>query len=182
MNIILFFIITIFIIVFLFIVFIYISSVFNSIKYWVPQVWTFGSDIEVMKKWLEKYNLKWKKIIDLWSGTWKSIRFFEKYFWAKTTWYEIDFGNYLVSLLLNKIYWLNANIKRSDFKNANLVDYDFIYIYLFPKIMERIKTFIFSKSNKWTIIFSNAFLFKDKIPIEILKNSNWKEELYVYKV
>ena len=166
----------------LILLFLYISSIINFIYYKVPQIATYNSDIKRMKLWLKKYNLEWKKIIDLWSGTWKSIRFFEKYFKAKPTWYEIDYTNYFISVILNKIYWLNANIKRSNFLNANLEEYDFIYIYLFPKTMDSISDFIYSTSKKWTIIFVNAFKIKNAIPIEILYNKNWKEEIYIYKV
>lgn len=173
----------IFLLIILFLIaFLFIKSVFNSIYYWIPQVWTFKSDFEIMKTWLDKYNLYWKKILDLGSWTWKSLRFFEKYFKAKPTWYEIDLSNYLISLILNKIYWLNADIKKWDFMKANLEEFDFIYIYLFPELMEKLKPLIFSKSKKWTIIFSNAFKFNDITPIEILLWKNWKEEVFVYEV
>jgi len=168
--------------IFLFIIFLFVLSIINSMIYWVPQVWTFKSDIEIMKIWLKKYNLSWKKIIDLWSWTWKTLRFLEKYFEAKLTWYEIDLFNYLLSRFLNKIFWLNANIKKDDFLKANLQDFDFIYIYWFPKLMDKYENFIFSKAKKWTIIFSNAFKFKNKIPIEILVDKAWIPEMYIYKI
>lgn len=170
------------ILILVFFTIIFINSVINSIIYWVPQVWTFWSDIEIMKLWLQKYNLSWKKIVDLWSWTWKSLRFFEKNFKMKTSWYEVDFSNYLISKILNKIFWLHSKIVRSDFLKAKLDEYEFIYLYLFPELMIKLEDFIFSQSKKWTIIFSNAFNFKNRIPIEILLGKNWKEEVYIYKV
>ncbi len=170
------------IIILLIILFFYISSVINFIRLNVPQIATYNSDFEIMKKWLIKYNLQWKKIIDLWSWTWKSLRFFEKYFNARATWYEIDYSNYLVSIILNKFNWLNSNINRANFLKANLNEFDFIYMYLFQETMDKYADFIFSNSKKWTIIFANAFKFSNKKPIEILYWVNWKEEIYIYQV
>lgn len=160
----------------------YFMSMISWVFYKVPQVSTFKSDFLVMKKNLWKYNLKWKKIVDLWSWIWKTLRFFEKEFEAKTYWYEVDLANFLISKVLNKIHDSKSKIIFWNFKKADLEEYDFIYVYLLPKIMEKIEDFIFSKSNKWTIIFSNAFKFKNKLPIEIIKDEKWKEEIYVYKV
>jgi len=159
-----------------------ISSIISSIINWIPQVSTFNSDFKVMKKELKKYNIKWKKIIDLWSWTWKSIRFFEKFFNAKTTWCEIDLSNYLISKILNKILWYNAIIIRWNYLKIELNKYDFIYIYLLPKIIDKAEKRIWEKAKKWTIIFSNAFKFINHTPIEILKDEKGKEEIYVYKV
>jgi len=37
-----------------------------------------------------------------------------------------------------------------------------------------LEDFIFSQSKKWTIIFSNAFNFKNRVPIEILLGKELK--------
>lgn len=172
----------IFIFCFFMFVFLYLLSILNSFKYKVPQVCTFGSDFIVMKKYLSKYDLEGKKIIDLWSWTWKVLRFFEKYFKMKVTWCEIDIWNIIISKILNKIFWCNANIINKNYFKINLEEYDFIYIYLFPKLMNKIENKIWKDAKKWTIIFSNAFRFNNKKPIEILMNNKWGEEIYIYKV
>lgn len=171
----------IFLIFFSIFILLYLNSLLNSIIYKVPQVWTFASDFKVMRSWLKKYNLKWKKLVDLWSWTWKVLRFFEKEFKTKTTWYEIDLWNIVIAKILNKLFSCNANIYKSNYLKADLSTYDYIYVYLYPELIEKIEEKIWNDCKKWTIIFSNAFKFKKHIPIEILKDSKAKEEIFIYK-
>lgn len=170
------------IIIFLLFIILYILSIINSIKYKVPQVCTFWSDFKVMINNLSKYNLEWKKIIDLWSWTWKVLRFFEKKFKMRVTWYEIDLWNIIISKIYNKIFWCNAEIINKNYFEEDLTKYDFIYVYLFPKLMDKIEEKIWKEAKKWTIIFSNAFRFANNKPIEILKNEKKEEEIYIYKI
>jgi len=154
----------------------------NMFLYGVPQVSTFASDFKVMKKWLKKYKLKNKKIVDLGSGTGKVLRFLERNFWAKVTGYEVDLGNYLTAIFFNKVFWLNAKIYLKNYFKADFSKYDYIYVYLFPELMDKLDKKIWSECRKWTIIFSNAFKFTNRKPIEILLWKNDKEEIYIYKV
>lgn len=172
----------IFIIFFILFIFMYLLSIFNSIKYKVPQVWTFKSDFKVMRKYLSKYNLEWKNIVDLWSWTWKALRFFEKEFKMKTTWYEIDLANVIIAKILNYINWNSWVFSVANYLEKDLSQFDCIYIYLFPKIINNIEKKIWEESKDWTIIISNAFKFKNHSPIEVLKDDKWKEEIYIYKV
>ena len=171
-----------FIIFFLWFIIIFIIWVINIIIYKVPQVCTFSSDFKVMKTYLSKYKLKWKTIIDLWSWTWKTLRFFEKEFSMKTIWYEIDLWNVIISKILNKLFWYHAKIFKKNYLKAKLKKTDFIYIYLFPVLMKDVENKIWSETKPWTIIFSNAFKIEKHIPIEILKDENGKEEIYIYKI
>jgi len=170
------------IIIFVIFTVLYFISLANSIFYKVPQVSTFNSDFKVMKKWLWKYNLKWKSIADLWSGRWKTLRFFEKEFKMKTTWFEIDLSNVLVAKFFNKIFWYKAKIIRWNYLKKDLSKFDVIYVYLFPILMENIETKLWKNCKEWTLIISNAFKFKKHSPIEILLDENKKEEVYIYKI
>ena len=160
----------------------YINSIINSIKYKVPQVWTFSSDFKVMKKWLWKYNLKWKKLADLWSGSWKSLRFFESEFEMKTTWYEIDFSNVIISKFLNYIFWCNGEIIKWNYLKKDLSDFDVIYIYWFTVLMLWIEKKIWKDCKKWTLLISNAFKMPNKEPNEVLLDDKWREEVYIYEI
>jgi hypothetical protein len=173
---------TIFIILVLIWTILYILSIISYFKNWIPQISTFNSDFKIMKKWLKKYNLKWKKILDMWSWIWKVTRFFEKTFWTKTYWCEIDFSNYIISKIINKLFWYNTKFQRWNYLKIDLKKYDYIYIYLFPKIINKAEKRIWKNAKKWTIIFSNAFKFLNHKPIEILIDNKWKEEVYIYKV
>ena len=110
--------------------FLYLMSLMNLFLYWIPQVPTYKIDFDTMKTWLWKYNLEWKKIIDLWSWTWKTLRFFEKNFKTKSTGYEIDLSNYLISIIKNIILWYKSKIYNKNLLKANLQEYDFIYMWL----------------------------------------------------
>ncbi len=168
-------------IILLIIIYLYISSLINNIKYKVPQVSTFDSDLKFLRKNIWKYNLEWKKIVDLWSGIWKIMRFFEKEFKMKVSWYEIDFSNFLIAKFLNKIFSSKGEIINWNYFEADLKKYDFIYTYLFPELMEKLEEKIFLEAKKWTIIFVNAFKFWKHKPIEIFYK-NWKPKIFVYEV
>jgi len=161
--------------------FMYSLSLFNNIRYIVPQVSTFKSDFEVLRKGLAKYDLKWKKIIDLGSWIWKWIRFFEREFGMKATWCEIDLSNTLIAKFLNKIFSSKSKVIKWNYFKVDLKKYDFIYVYLFPELMEKVEEKIWSDSKKWTIIFVNAFKFNKHKPIDIFYK-NGKEKIFVYEV
>ncbi|MDQ7009013.1 MAG: class I SAM-dependent methyltransferase [Candidatus Gracilibacteria bacterium] len=156
-------------------------SLFNNIKYVVPQVSTFKSDFLILEKGLEKYNLKGKKIVDLGSGIGKAIRFFEKKFKMESTGYEIDFSNTLIAKILNKIFSYNSKVIKGNYFKADLKKYDFIYVYLFPELMEKVEEKIWKDAKKGTIVFVNAFNFKNKEEIDIFYK-NGKKKIYVYKI
>jgi len=140
----------------------------------VPYVWSFSRQLDIMKD----LNLKkWKKIIDLWCGDGKALRFFEKEFWLNGTWYDINSFAILYWKILNKIKKSNVKLYKKDFtKINNLKDFDYIYIYLFPEFMEKIEDWIFENKWKNTIIISNSFKFKKHKAFKILK-----EKIYLYK-
>jgi len=166
---------------FIIITILYTLSLINNIFYKVPQVSTFNSDLDILKKVFDKYIINWKKIVDLWSGTWKMLRFFEKNYDIKSTWYEIDFSNVLISKIINK-FWNYKNIsKRKNYFKADLSKFDYIYVYLFPELMEKVEEKIWNSTKSWTIIFVNAFKFENHKPIEIFQK-NWKDKIFVYKI
>jgi len=161
--------------------FLYFNSFINYIKYKVPQVSTFGSDFQILKKNLWKYNLEWKKILDMWSWIGKVMRFLEKNFKAKVTGYEIDLSNVIIAKILNKIFNSKTKIIKWNYFDADLKKFDYIYIYLFPELMEKIEEKIWRDAKKGTIIFVNAFKFKKHQPIDIFYK-NGREKILVYKV
>jgi len=159
----------------------YVMSLINVLVYKVPQVSTFNSDLKILREVFWNYELKWKKIVDLWSWTWKIIRLLEKEFKMKSTWYEIDLSNTLIAKVLNKIFKSKAEVIKWNYFNADLKEYDYIYLYLFPELIEKLEKKIWKDAKKWTIIFVNAFKFKNREPIKIYLK-NWKEKIFVYKI
>jgi len=139
----------------------------------VPYVWSFNRQLEIIKQ----LNLtKWKKIIDLWCGDGKALRFFEKQFWLKWIWYDINTFAILYGKIINKIKKSNVILKKENFIDKDLQWYDYIYIYLFPEFMEKIEEWIFKAKWKDTIIISNSFIFKKNKPFKII----WKK-IYLYR-
>lgn len=166
----------------LFIAYLYVLSIINSMIYKVPQVASFNSDLRVMRKWLTKYNLKGKKLIDMWSWTGKMLRFFEKEFGCITTGYEIDLANSIIAKILNKLFKTNCYIIRWNYFKSNLADFDIIYIYLYPELVAKIEEKIEKEAKKGTIVIANAFKLIKTKPIEIIYDDKWKEEVYIYEV
>jgi len=160
----------------------YSLSLINNIIYKVPQVSTFNSDLNILRKVCDKYLVRNKKIVDLWSWTWKMLRFFEREYKMKVIWFEIDISNVIISKIINKLLWYkNITTKRKNYFDVDLSDFDFIYIYLFPVLMKKVEEKIWNSAKPWTIIIVNAFKFEKHKPIEIFQK-NWKDKIFVYKI
>jgi hypothetical protein len=156
-----------FFLLFLLVGFYYTSFLLSLTKTKVPYVPSFNYQLEIMKKLELK---KWKKIIDLWCGDGKALRFFEKQFELKCTWYEINYFAVLYGKLLNKITKSNTKIIKKNFVWIDLKEYDYIYIYLFPEFMCKIEDWIFKSKWENTIIISNSFEFKNHKAYKIIDN------------
>jgi len=151
----------------------YVSFIKSLYSTKVPYVWSFNRQLKILKN----LNLKkWAKIVDLWCGDGKALRFFEKEFWLKWTWYDINSFAINYWKLINKIQKNNIKLIKSNFIWKNISWYDYIYLYLFPEFMEKIEDWIFESKDKNSIIISNSFKFKRHKPFEII----WKK-IYLYK-
>ncbi len=139
----------------------------------VPYVWSFNRQLKIIK---QLDLTEWKKIVDLWCGDGKALRFFEKQFWLKWVWYDINGFAILYGKLINKIKKSDIILKKENFIWKNLKEFDYIYIYLFPEFMEKIEGWIFESKKRDTIIISNSFVFKKHEPFKIV----WKK-IYLYR-
>lgn len=166
---------------FIIIMLLYALSLCNLIIYKVPHVGTYSSDFDTLREAFSYYNIKGKKIADLWSGTWKIVRLLTKEYRVDVTGYEIDFGNYYVSKIYNYFLKLDIRIIRWNYLTSDLKGYDWIYVYLFPCLMDEIEKKIFSECKAWTLIFVNAFSFKNHTPVKVFKKK-WKDKIFVYIV
>ena len=169
------------VILFIVVTIFYSLALVNNIVYKVPQVSTFNSDLDLLRKVFDKYIIREKKIVDLWSWIWKMLRFFEKEYKMQATWYEIDFSNVLISKIFNKLWKYKNTSKRQNYFKSDLLGFDFIYVYLFPVLMEKVEEKIWKDAKKWTIVFVNAFKFNNHKPIDIFYKAE-KEKIFVYEV
>ena len=139
----------------------------------VPYVWTFNWQLDLLKK----LNLKkWKIIFDLWCGDWKALRFFARQFWLKWKWYDLNLFAILWGKIINKFYWYDIQLVRQNFYNVDIKEADYLYLYLFPNIMEDVEKWVFKHKRKDSIVIVNSFPFPNKKPFKIIW---WK--IYLYK-
>jgi len=140
----------------------------------VPYVGSFDRQLDIMK---ELQLEKWKTIIDLGCGDGKALRFFAKDFWLKGRWYDLNGFAIIWWKILNKILWYdNIVLERKNFFDAYIKNADYIYLYLFPPVMDKVEEWIFNNKNTDTIIIVNSFSFPNKQPFKVIW---WK--IYLYK-
>jgi hypothetical protein len=144
-----------------------------------PYIWSFNRHLLLMKK----LNInKWTNLIDLWCWDGKALRFFDKNFNLKIlTWYDINpyaiiWGKILNILQLHK----NISLQKKNFLKINLKWYDYIYVYLRPSQLANIEGRLRKNKDQNTIIISNSFEFDKHKPFEIIKNTKWKNSIFLY--
>lgn len=160
-----------------------ISSFVSTIRAsWVPYVPSYNEDLERMKQKLE-LDLRWKTMIDLGCWDWKALRFFVKNFWVKkAVWYEFNWFAVRYGKLLNYFHkFNNIEIIKWNFLNADISNYDFIYVYLLTEYLEKIEDFVFDNMNENAIVISNTFKFKNHTPYLVTKNEKWRDRILLYK-
>jgi len=126
---------------------------------------------------------KGKTMVDLGCGSGKALRFFVKHFNLKSCdWLDFDRTAVLYWKILNKIWWYkNINLWHSDFAEADLKKYDYVYLYLRPSQLDKMHDRIFSSIKKNTIVISNSFKFSAHKPFQVIKNEKWIESIFMYK-
>ena len=143
-----------------------------------PFVSSFDSDLKLIK-WL---NLtKWKKIVDLWCGSAKALRFFESEFALLWDGYDINFFAIIWGLFWNKIKKSKVNLYWKNFFEADLKKYDYVYIFLLPKQLAYIESRLFKNIKDDCVVISSSFEFKKNKPYKIVSNQNWRSRIYLYR-
>jgi 2-polyprenyl-3-methyl-5-hydroxy-6-metoxy-1,4-benzoquinol methylase len=105
------------------------------------------------------------KFIDLGSGDGRIVN------WAASKGFDahgIEMNPYLslthrIKRLFNKNK-KNISIYNKNFFNHNFSDYDVVYLYVFPKYMNKLKSKLYSELKPGSIIISNVFSFSDVKP------------------
>ena len=149
----------------------------NTSAMYVP---SFNRHIRLMKDNLKL--VRWKKLVDLWCGDGKAMRFFFRTFGVYCDGYEIQYFPYLYGKILNKLLWYpDLRLLKNDFLIADIHGYDYIYVYLLPQQMAAIEDWIFKRMNTDAIIISNSFQFAVHTPYDVIKDKKWKPSIYLYK-
>lgn len=158
----------------------YIGLLYSPLKTKVPYVPSFNSDLKII--WQQLDLKPWKSIVDLGCWDWKALRYLKKTF---DLWQADGYDINPMPIILWKIYNFfqntkNINLYVKDFNQVNLKRHDYIYLYLFPELLEKIEDNIFSKISTHWLIISNSFQFKKHKPVKILKSNSWKWKIYIY--
>jgi len=145
-----------------------------------PYVPSFNYHLRIMKKHLTLK--KWATIVDLWCGDGKALRFFNKEFGLIGTWYDLNPFVIWYGKVIDRIWWYNKiKLIRANLKKAQLHQYDYIYIYLWPEQLIAIEDRMFHHIAKDAIIISNSFVFVQHTPFEVIHDERGKKVIYLYK-
>jgi ubiquinone/menaquinone biosynthesis C-methylase UbiE len=125
---------------------------------------------------------KWSKILDLWCGDGKALRFFYKNFDINNcTGYDINPYAILIWKALNKLSWYKKiNLHKKNFLNISLKWYDYIYVYLRPSQLAKIEDRLRKNKDKNTIVISNSFQFTKHKEFDYIKNTKNKKSIFLY--
>ena len=167
------FLVLVLIILIILLVFYYISFIKALYFTKSPYVGTFNKELKILKK----LNIvKWKTLIDLWCGDWKVLRFFEKEFWIKWVWYDVNSFAILWWKILNKFLKTNIRLIQWNFFDNDISNYDYIYIYLMPSVMKDVEKFVFKNKKTEAIVIVNSFPFPNKKPFKVIGS-----KIYLYR-
>lgn len=168
------------VVVFVFWMYLYLFSTFfrkDTSAMYVP---SFNRHIRLMRDQLKLVS--GKRLVDLWCGDGKAMRFFWRTFGVHCDGYEIQHFPYLYGKILNKLFWYpNLTLLKQNFLLADIHGYDYIYVYLLPTQMAAIEDWIFTYMKKDAIIVSNSFQFVKHTPYDTIKDKRGKPSIFLYK-
>ncbi len=144
-----------------------------------PYVPSFDSQLKIMKKYL--ILEKWAKIVDLWCGDGKALRFFSKEFGLIGTWYDLNPFVIWYGKMINRLSRYAIKLIRANFKQAQLKRYDYVYLYLWPQQLISMEDRVFEHIGKDAIVISNSFTFVKHIPFDIISDEHNKKIIYLYR-
>lgn len=141
---------------------------------------SFAPHLRLIKNHL--YLTPWKRLLDLWCGDGKAMRFFAGHFGLHCDGYEVQNLPYLYGKLCNSLLWYSQlKIYKQNFFQADLSSYDYIYLYLSPYQMAEIEPRIFKNISLDAILISNSFQFVVHQPYEVITNAKKKASIFLYK-
>ena len=148
----------------------------NTMAMYVP---SFDRHIRLMKA---LKLIRWKKLVDLWCGDGKAMRFFSRQFGLQCDGYELQWFPCYYGKLCNYLFnYPHLKIYKKNFFQVDLKRYDYIYVYLLPNQMADIESRIFTHMTNKAIIISNSFQFAIHKPFDVIKDRKGKPSIFLYK-
>jgi len=149
----------------------------NESAMYVP---SFNRHIRLMKDQLK--IISWKKLVDLWCGDGKAMRFFTEAFGLQCDGYELQRFPYRYGRFCNFALWFpTINLYKKNFLQVDIGRYDYIYVYLLPHQMADIESRIFKNIAPHAIVISNSFQFVEHKPYEVIKDRKGKASIFLYR-
>lgn len=99
----------------------------------------------------------------------------------KASGYEISTMPYLLGLLWKLIYSSKAELYCRNFNKQNLNQYQYVYCYLFPEIVDQVWAKIKKECPPGTTLICNTFALKSEKPVRTIIDHKQKPILYFYQ-
>lgn len=171
----------------IFLVFLFFLIVFifvNAFYFVFLAVPSLSSNNKIVEKVLENVDFKGKKkFYDLGCGNGSFIaKIAKNYPDMRCIGIECNLGIYWWAVLRNIFAKQKVTYLRKDFFKIDLTDADIVFAYLFPGFMGRLDIKFKEELRKGTLVISNTFPIKTKIPLRvILGRKDALETLYIYE-
>ncbi len=179
MSTLLLFFLAVFILLLLIILTIQVSLLFYWLKLGVPFV---PSKNKIISSIIENIPFSGgKKFYDLGSGDGEMLFTLAKKY-PETQFIGLELNPVLC--LFSKIFHRQPNLvfRRENFFQTDLRDADYIYLFLYPELMNKIFPKLKSELGPEAVVLSNQFQFQDVEPEMIFPSSRPLETLRVYKL
>lgn len=146
-----------------------------------PYIWSYISHKKLLQQY--RHKIHWTYILDMWCGDGGILRFFIKNMASHHgDWYDIRRFPIKLGKILNRLFWYKEiTLYQQDFLDADMWKYDTVYLFLWPSILEDIEKRIHSRIRPWTVIITNTFHFKTRVPFDVIQNSKGKVVFQLYK-
>jgi len=150
--------------------------------YWVVSGVPFvNSKKKVMRVLQEEVKLKPGEILyDLGCGDGKVISFLAKNNpQVNFLGLELNFSLILIAKIFRRLP--NVKYQRGNFFKKDLSQADYIFVFLFPELMDKLLPKLEKEMKPGAIVISNSFKFSQKVPFRKIESPNVLESLYFYK-
>lgn len=122
-------------------------------------------------------------VYDLGSGDARVPIIAAREFGARGVGIEIDYIRHLTAWLKVKLHNLSdrVTLKRGNFFNYEICDATIVFVYLVPRVLEKLKPKLFRELKKGTRILSYKYKIKVETGIKLVKK-DLKNEIYLYRI
>lgn len=160
----------------------YIYSVVCMVRNkWVPTVGLFKKHKKLLSMWL--HISKESKLIDLWCGTGTALRFFSDTFHCKYL-HGVDINTWALcrwNILHTYCRYTHIHMWYQDMYTVDLASYDYVYVFLMPRVMQDIEKYFMHHLNDDTVVIVNSFPLPTRKPFKKICDDRGVAKIFLYK-